>query len=319
MPSINLKSLATVAIAISLSGCIKEKTSSDSEGELEVTSSTEVNTYTSIENCISSQISNCNFQKGIYVLKLHDNVEDEHVERVVTQVRDLLTRASDDVRKLFAQKRIILGVMESEPEDDSEFNRLAIALAENANDGATVIDGIELVYTNIDGVDETTKATSYQKLIQLFDYYIDQNNTPAATDLILAYQEFLEAIAKGGNEAGDNEYLAYDKCNYGNGQLEAGTCAIDEEEDPDGTGTRDMIHTIEADLNPGALFGTVYEYMLNPDINTPAGELSGSKGNSFQDEGAIGTSADHQQLNWSNPAFKPLAEYLEKWFFKDSR
>lgn len=128
----------------------------------------------------------------------------------------------------------------------------------------------------------------------------------------VAYQQFRSELAEQAMTS-QGEYLVHNPCNYGNGQLLANTCIIDSESDPDGTGSRDPIHILKSDLNPGALLGLTYQYMQDPN-NVEVGEVSGSSGTPLSNVGAIGEGSV-RDLSWSNPAFKPLADYLNRWFF----
>ena len=285
-----------------------------------------MNIKTSIEHCSTKDdVPNCHFENGIYVLKIGSSVTDEQQQRVKVQVTDFISGSHPEVRRLFANKRIVIGLVEKEPDPStlSPQDEFILALADSVNQAnglPKVLDGIELVYTNLeddDGngnkiyIDETKKLAGYQKLVQLFDYYVDQNqNSAPGSELEAAYKEFLQILDDQSNQ-GYPEYLTYDQCNYGNGQLPANTCTVDPDDDPDGTGTRDPIHTLNANLNMGAIIGMTHDYMKDPTKNT-TGELEGSNGSSFNNSGVIGTgSAD--AIDWSNPAFKPLADYINKW------
>ncbi|WCE31426.1 histidine ammonia-lyase [Vibrio sp. SCSIO 43137] len=280
-------------------------------------STTKVNVYTSVDNCSSAaDVPHCHFENGVYVLKIDSSVSDAQVERVKVQINDFLSNASNDVRNLYNQKRIIIGLLEDEPDPSSgsAADAFVLKLADSMNEKSgtpKVLDAIELVYTNLSGKDETTGLTSYQKMIQLFDYYIDNNNNSAAgAELQTSYAAFktlLVVQASGGYP----EYLVHDSCNYGNGQLVPNTCSIDVDEDPDGSGKRDPIHTLSVDLNPGAMLGLTYEYMKDPS-KAEIGEVKGSNNTPFSNTGTIGQ-GNPDALNWSNPAFKPLANYISKW------
>ena len=280
-------------------------------------SSTKVNVYTSVDNCSTDiDVPNCQFENGIYVLKIDAAVTDAQQERARVQVEDFISRLHDDVRKRFSQKRVVIGLLEDEPtpSSGSPADAFVLKLADSMNEKAgtpKVLDAIELVYTNLGGKDETTGSTTYQKLIQVFDYYIDgNNNTATGSELLASYTAF-KSILVVQSASGYPEHLVHDPCNYGNGQLTANTCAIDVDDDPDGTGKRDPIHTLSSDLNPGAMMGIAYEYMRDPS-KAEIGEVKGSSGTVFSNTGTIGEGAANA-INWSNPAFKPLADYITKW------
>ena len=210
----------------------------------------------------------------------------------------------------------MIGLIEDEPDpsNGSSADAFVLKLADSMNETAgtpKVLGAIELVYTNLGGKDETTGSTTYQKLIQVFDYYIDGNrNTAPGSELLASYTAFraMLAIQAAG---GYPEHLVHDPCNYGNGELATNTCTIDIDDDPDGTGKRDPIHMLRSDLNPGAMMGIVYEYMRDPS-NAEIGEVKGSNGTVFSNTGTIGE-GEANAIDWSNPAFKPLADYVKKW------
>lgn len=278
---------------------------------------TKVNVYTSVDNCsIDIDVPNCQLENGVYVLKIDATVSSAQQERVRVQVEDFISRLHDDVKKRFSQKRVVIGVLEDEPDPSSgsSADAFVLKLADSMNEkGGTpkVLDAIELVYTNLSGKDETTGSTTYQKLIQIFDYYIDGNsNTAPGSELLASYTAFKSILivqAAGGYP----EHLIHDSCNYGNGQLIANTCAFNVDDDPDGTGKRDPIHTLSSDLNPGAMMGIAYEYIRDPS-KAEIGEVKGSNGTVFSNTGTIGEGAANA-IDWSNPAFKPLSDYIRKW------
>jgi hypothetical protein len=275
----------------------------------------EVSLYTTMPSCSDSDVHNCDFDKGVYVVALN-SVSIEQSRRVETQVRDFLVNISDDAKQLFSQKTLLIGVIEDAPEgDDTDTNddELVLSLAEDVQDGGVnVIDGVELVYTS-NGVDETTQLTSYQKMIQLFDYYVDGNeNHNAGSELSSAYNDFLFKS--------QSTSVNYNECNYGNGALSSGSCPANE--DDGGTqGELDPIHTV-GNLNAGALVGSLYEYVVNPGLNEVPDELEpyceSNCGTDtatlveFSNSGVV-ASGSLSNNDWSNPAFKPLMDYIEKW------
>jgi len=311
-----IKSVLLSFIVIALIGCESE----NSSGSTPVL--TNVNVYTSVDNCsVAVDVPNCHFDNGIYVLKIDSAVTAAQQERVRVQIVDFMKKASDDVRKLFNQKRVIIGLLEDDPgpSSDSVADAFVLKLADSMNEKNStpkVLDAIELVYTNLDEKDETLKLTTYQKLIQLFDYYVDgNNNSSAGTELQAAFDAFKLLLSTQASVA-PSEYLIHNPCNYGNGQLVGHPCLTDpnydSDGDPDGKGNRDTTHILSADLNPGAMMGITYEYMRDPS-KVEIGEVKGSNGTAFSNTGTIGT-GNSDAIDWSNPAFKPLADYVNKWF-----
>lgn len=310
-----LSSVAAL-VAVFLVGCGGGSSSGGSNST--VPTSTKVNVYTSVDNCSTAvDVPNCQFENGIYVLKVDAAVSDAQQERAKVQVEDFIARLHDDTRKLYSQKRVVIGLLEDEPDPSSgsAADAFVLKLADSMNEQngtPKVLDAIELVYTDLSGKDETIGLTTYQKLIQLFDYYIDgNNNTAAGAELLASYTAFKAALSVVQASGVYPEYLVHDSCNYGNGQLNAGACTPEPDDDPDGTGKRDPIHILSADLNPGAMMGLTYEYMRDPS-KAEIGEVEGSSGTVFSNTGTIGEGSP-DAINWSNPAFKPLADYIRKW------
>jgi hypothetical protein len=258
-------------------------------------------------SCSYIDVHNCDFDKGVYVVALN-SASTEQLQRVEAQVRDFLVNVSDETKQLFSQKSLLIGVIDDVPEGearDTNDDKLVLSLAEDIQDaGVNVIDGIELVYTSNGGADETTRLTSYQKMIQLFDYYVDGNeNHNAGSELAAAYDEFL-LISQ-------STSVNYNECNYGNGYLNEGTCSANEE-DGGTQGEIDPIHT-EGNLNAGALVGSLYEYVIDPTLNEVPDELEPTElVVEFSNTGVVGE-GDTSNNDWSNPAFKPLIDYIEKW------
>lgn len=306
--------LLCLSMVLALTGC---------DEEAKKPSSTNVAIRTSVDNCSArSDVPNCHFENGIYILKIGSSVTDAQQQRVKAQISDFINRSHQDVQTLLSNKRIVIGLTETEPDasNPSPSDDFILALADSVNQAKgmpKVLDGIELVYTKIKSsgsaeIDETLKLAAYQKLIQLFDYYVDENNNSAAgAELASAYNQFLQILETQANQ-GYSEHLTYNQCNYGNGQLPVDTCPRDPDDDPDGSGNRDPIHTLAANLNMGALMGMTHDYIKDPSKNS-VGELEGSKGSAFSNSGTIGTGAA-DSISWSNPAFKPLANYINKWF-----
>ena len=315
--------LKPICIALGLSliliGC-KEDSDSASKPTQPTPSVTKVNVYSSIDNCATVvDVPNCHFENGVYILKM-GNVSDVQQNAVITQVNNFLTWAHDDVRKQFSQKRVIIGITEKEPNGSGSHDAFIEELADNLNN-ANNFDAIELVYSALpDGggiVDETTQETTYQKLMQVFDYYIDGNlNTKVGAELVASYEGFKIIL----NTMPTT--IRFDECNYGNGQLSTvpnqrinGTpsdCGTDNG-NPVPNGKLDSIHKLPSNLNPGALLGTIYEYKANPSAHKSAGEITTTSG-SFTATGNVATGT-YTPINWTNAAFTPLNDYLETYFF----
>lgn len=335
----NYKTLSKSLVASLLCAGIVGCNSSNDSSITPTPTSTTVNVYTSIDNCsTAADVPNCAFEKGIYVLKIGDGVSDDQHKRVENQVKDFLALAHRGVRERFNLKTVVIGVTENEPDPDAATpaDLFVLELAECMNDQDCALDGIELVYTKINEgdennpslVDETTLLSTYQKLIQLFDYYIDGNDdTLVGQKLSQAYSDFKDVLAEQKSDAdkAGKEYLEHNPCNYGNGQLASKTCegddldqdAIDNGEDGS-TGQRDPIHTLQADLNPGAMMGVTYEYMRDP-MKASIGEMEGSEGSDFINNAQAIGSGDATALNWTNPAFKKLADYINTWFLTNKK
>jgi hypothetical protein len=262
----------------------------------------EVNLYTTMPSCSYIDVHNCDFDKGVYVVALN-SASVEQLGRVEAQVRDFLVNVSDEAKLLFSQKTLLIGVIDNVPEGDEKDtndDKFVLSLAEDVQDGGVnVIDGVELVYTSNGGGDETIRLTSYQKMIQLFDYYVDGNaNHNAGSELSSAYDDFLSIS--------QSTSVNYNECNYGNGALSVDSCSANEG-DGGTQGELDPIHT-EGNLNAGALVGSLYEYMIDPTLNEVPGELEGG----FSNTGVVGE-GEASNNDWSNPAFAPLVDYIKKW------
>jgi len=165
-----------------------------------------MNIKTSIDHCSTKDdVPNCHFENGIYILKIGSSVTDEQQQRVKVQVTDFISGSHSEVRRLFANKRIVIGLVEKEPDPStlSPQDEFILALADSVNQAnglPKVLDGIELVYTNLeddDGngnkiyIDETKKLAGYQKLVQLFDYYVDHIASYLKENPIGNYKEAL--------------------------------------------------------------------------------------------------------------------------------
>lgn len=320
---------------ITLAGCGSD---SGSQATLS-TQQTTVQVFDAVANCNSkADVPNCHFDKGVYVIKLSNNVTDEQQQRVIKRVGNMMQWAHQDVRDQFSAKRIVIGLIEDEDALMGPTGEFVIELNDNKG---TIIDGIELVYTSIGGEDETLSPTTYQKMMQLYDYYVDGNgNTVTGTALDVAYGSFKDELLQSKTAADSMgiAYLQYDECNYGNQELtndralgtpnpcmEDGSSTDDEGNDIS-NGKPDQIHSLAINLNPGALLGTVYEYQVEADKNTAAGELLGSDGSDFTDAGKLGSGVadgltDQSKLfvSWANPAFLPFKQYLDTYFFANKK
>ena len=300
---------------------------------------TKVATYTSIKNCsTAAEVPNCAFEKGIYILPIGPNITQVQQDAVKLQVENLLKWAHDDVRKQFSQKKILIGITEGEPDPSTAHGKFVLALAQNMYASTPNINGLELIYTDLSGVDETKSTTTYQKLLQVFDYYVDgDNNTAVGAELAKSYDGFKTLINKKiGTGTQALGYLKYDECNYGNGQLGAdridGTpskclssngTSINDDGDDISNGKLDSVHTIKKNLNPGAFLGLVYEYKVNPangkfpnelkDANQPKGFTAVGKIASGE------TTTANYPFNYANLAFTPMSDYLDKWFFPNKK
>lgn len=318
-----------LGLSLTLAGCQKDSSSTSKP----TPSATKVNVYSSIDNCATAaDVPNCHFENGVYVLKM-GNVSDVQQQAVITQVNNFLTWAHDDVRKQFSQKRVIIGITETEPDGNGSHDDFIMELADNLNN-ANNFDAIELVYSALpEGggiVDETTQETTYQKLMQVFDYYVDGNsNTQVGADLLASYEGFKFIL----NTMPTT--IRFDECNYGNGQLSTdpsqrikGTpadCGLEDDSDPDSepvpNGKLDPVHQLPSNLNPGALLGTIYEYKAKPSAQKSAGEITTTSG-SFTAAGDVASddiSSAGYPNNWANGAFTPLNDYLETYFFVNKK
>lgn len=319
--------LTTSITAISLLGCNIELDQGQSTGTTSTTPQTTTKVFSKIAACEDAvDVPNCSFEKGIYVIKIGPHVSDAQRARVEKQVHNFLNWAHEDVRKLWAEKRVVLGVMDKEPSSNAAHDQFVLALAKNMNSNAKNIDAIELVYSHsgVVGKDETLSTTTYQKLMQLFDYYIDETSQSGLA-LTLTYQGFKHYL----NNQQTTPFLKYDECNYGNGQLTStrilGTenpCTSDgKTTDDDGNdisnGKIDPIHQVKVNLNPGALLGSLYEYKITPSAGKFPGELKDPNPN-FTGAGKVAsgdTTSAGYPYNWANPAFHSLNLYLNTWFF----
>ncbi|MGR5389325.1 histidine ammonia-lyase [Vibrio crassostreae] len=330
-----MKSIFLTLLALTLAGCNSSSgsKSSTSTSPTPATPSSLVTVYSSVENCsTAADVPNCAFEKGIYVLKADSSITDEQHQRVVTQAKNFTIWASEDVQKQLNKKTLIIGIMANEPDGSTAADQFIITLSQ----AKQIVDGVELVYTAIEGKDETKKATTYQKLMQLFDYYVDDNqNNVLGSELSDSYDAFkvVLLLQDGLASTAGMESLRFNECNYGNGQLSThralGTpnpCTDDgSTTDDDGNdisnGTVDPIHEdTNANLNPGSLLGLMYEYRVSPKLSEGGGELIGSAGTKFKVAGEV-ASGDLDSdpasvfISWANPAFMPLNDYLNKYFF----
>lgn len=327
-----MKQLLLALLPLALAGC---NSSSDSNTP---PTTTTVKVFSEIDNCsTAADVPNCAFEKGIYVLKVGSTITDEQHQRVITQATNFSNWASEDVKQQLNQKTLVIGVIETEPSEENE-DSTEVQFVVTLSQDKKIADGVELVYTNIEGVDETQRATTYQKLMQLFDYYVDDNKSHhLGQSLETAYSSFKQLLVDQDAAAQviNAEALRFDECPYGNGQLSLiaseralGTdtpCATEDGEDPAPNGKVDDIHAISGvNMNPGALLGLMYEYKVNPAISEGGGELIGSKDSKFKAIGQVGSgtldgSANDMFISWANPAFAPLNTYLETYFLANKK
>ncbi|MGF1767534.1 hypothetical protein L4D06_09110 [Enterovibrio makurazakiensis] len=313
-----------VTLGLSMAGCNSETftiPSNPTPPTGPVAPTTSVSIYQSIDNCefnAAQDVNNCPFKHGVYVLNLDPlQITDSEHKAVLQRVTNMMTWASTDVQSAFNTKTLVLGIIPSQDDVDppsganpTDAGEFAVELAMN---GKSVVDGVELLFTQDAGINETEGPTAYQKMMQLFDYYID-SQTVAGDELDISYLAFNIAVPYIAAQANAQPIVLphiskYDPCPYSNGQV-AGC-----NDDPD------PIHEAAGvDMNPGAVAGTVYEYMVEGAKTSPLGEIEISDGSSFVNKGVIGTDTPTliptQTLkSWENPAFIPMVDYLNKHFF----
>lgn len=276
-----------------------------------------------VEISQSVDVANCAFEDGVYVLPMNTATQKQH-ETVAKQIADFLYMASDEVNQRFANQTVVIGVTSGEPNGSTLDEEFIFELSDFA-DSSSTLEGIELIYAHLVDKntgkveDETLTTTAYQKMMQLFDYYIDgDDNHQLGMKLKNAYDDHISLINY-------DSSLYYNECNYGNGHVTTprvkGTDTDCDEDSSDGVdesnGKLDEIHDIKANLNPGASFGIVYEYMLTGKYKTTAewraGPLDTQKLEATSDLD-VGTGAN-DALNFSNSAFVPIAKYLNENFF----
>ena len=328
-----MKPIFLALLTLAVAGCNGSSSGNSSTSTSSAKPKSLVTVYSSVDNCsTAADVPNCSFEKGIYVLKANSTVTDEQHQRVISQVKNFTTWASEDVQKQLNKKSLIIGVMETEPDGSTAADQFVIALSQ----AKQIVDGVELVYTALGGKDETKKSTTYQKLMQLFDYYVDDNqNNLLGSDLSDAYDTFrvVLTVQDGLAAVAGMESLHFNECNYGNGQLTAqralgtpnpcteGGKTTDDDGNDISNGKIDPIHEdTNVNLNPGSLLGLIYEYKVSPKLSEGGGELIGSKGTKFKIAGEIGSGnldSDPASVfvSWANPAFMPLNNYLETHFF----
>ncbi|MDP2575432.1 hypothetical protein Q8W40_24775 [Vibrio penaeicida] len=317
----------TVICTWMLSGCqIDPNTVNHELGQPALTKTT-VHVYSKIEHCQTvADIPNCDFKKGIYVLAIDPTVTKEQHQRVVDQAENFVHWSNQDVHNQFNNKTIVVGLLASNPTSASDQDPFAVALASATQQ----VHAIEWIYTQ-NGEDETLRLTAYQKLMQMFDYYVDGNShTLVGSELNDAYQDFKNKlnIYKQTAKQQSFEALHLNECLHGNGQLNAdrafGTPTPCKK---DGTihagGTVNPLHEkTHSNLNAGVLLGLLYEYKVDSTRNAGGGELIGSQGSPFINKGDIASGlypsdGPNMYLTWANPAFKPLNDYLNTYFFSN--
>ncbi|BDU35774.1 histidine ammonia-lyase [Vibrio nigripulchritudo] len=314
-----------VVMSLLLQGCKIEDASESNLTPSQTNTPSGVNVYSSIDHCSKvDDIPNCTFQKGIYVLAIAPSITTEQHQRVIKQVENFVKWSHKDVHERFNNKTVVIGVMATEPTGQSQEDKFAFALSQ----ATSQVHGLELVFTN-KGKDETLSLTTYQKLMQVFDYYVDGNsNTLIGSELNDAYQNFKTKLTTYKRTADQQSFeaLFFNECNYGNGQLKVdralGTpTPCIKNGTPHIGGVVDHIHgKTQVNLNPGALLGLMYEYKLDPGNNEGGGELVGNLGTTFINQGNIASGfypddGSKMYVTWANPAFRPLNQYLNKYFF----
>ncbi len=281
--------------------------------------------YSSIKHCFKAEdVPHCDFRKGIYVLALDPSITEEQHQRVILQTVNFLKWSHRDVDSLFKNQTIVLGILPEVPTKQSDQDNYIKALFSTPQQ----VQGLELIYTN-NGSDETLSLMTYQKLMQLFDYYVDGGlSTHLGSELNDAYQDFKRKLTIYNRTAAqqDFEALRYNEYQGGNGQLQAkralGTpIACTYQGSIQIGGAIDPMHgKTEINLNPGTLLGLLYEYKVDPARNTGGGQLIGNRGSRFINEGKVASGlypsdGPNMYLTWANPAFKPLNDYLNMYFF----
>ncbi|MBD1557400.1 histidine ammonia-lyase [Vibrio sp. S9_S30] len=308
-----------------LSGCQIEPNPLHHEMAQPDVTDTAVQVYSEINHCqAAADIPNCDFEKGIYVLAIDPTVTKEQHQRAVKQAENFVRWANHDVHQSFNNKTIVIGILTTKPTHASHQHPFAIALASATQQ----IQALEWLYTQ-SGKDETLQLTTYQKLMQVFDYYVDGNgHTLVGSELNDAYHDFKIKLNIYQQTAAQQNFeaLHLNECLYGNGQLNAdralGTPTPCKKE---GTihsgGIVDTLHEkTHSNLNAGVLLGLLYEYKVDSTKNAGGGELIGSQGSPFINKGDIVSGLYPQDgpnmyLTWANPAFKPLNDYLDTYFF----
>jgi hypothetical protein len=236
--------------------------------------------------------------------------------KIFAQVQDFLSNSTQEVKNLFGKKSLVIGITENDSSEDMPYFE-SLKMSGYA---------IELIYTD-NG--EEDGLTTYQKLMQLWDYYVD---TPALdAELKAAYDPWIKGDCA----------IEYDPCAaYGN---KVNGCKVDEDPtdpdydpDPEG-GTRDIIHPAGMDLNSGAVLGILYETTVDlARSGFPPGEFNLGNYNSSRDRqedsgevrdfiastvnlGPDGctTNSGFNDYSLKDPEFDKMYEFLKKHFGKD--
>ena len=218
---------------------------------------------------------------GITVVKRGNATEGE-ANKVKDQITQLMKGTSCRVKDLFANKKIIIGVLDNESHDDLE--------SFFAKRKATGYDGVEIIYTDPagDGNDsgntrdnETNTNTFCQKIMQIFDYYVADKELD---------EELTEAYLDIKNSTG----VDYNNCEaYGNAAQNP-PCPQDSK-----GAERDEAHPANIDLNPGAVLGKMCEYELDPSKWVPPNEFRGTLNTDYK---------------LTDPAFNKIKTFLKTHF-----
>ena len=230
-------------------------------------------------------------RSGITIVK-KGTVTTEDEARVLAQVKSFAQKASCESKKLFAAKKIIIGIVDHEEHSE--------VLGFFANRKTNGYDGLELIYTDPNGDgngtgqtadNETFKTTTYEKLMQVFAYYVATSSI--TSELKAAYDDIKKHTG-----------INYDNCAAYANAVQSPPCPQDRDNASDGPGpdedwTRDEVHPAGIDLNPGAVLGKIYEYKIDPENWAPPGEFRGTLETDY---------------NLTDSQFDKMKSFLKKYF-----